>query len=223
MEFMERRAVELAQAFSGENIWPVAPETEAFLLIEVDAVVSEDLMRQFESIGSVLENHGAGELLWADDATSKERLWATRRKVGEAVKAHSIYKEEDTVVPRGRLPELIDAVNRIGDDFGFDRVCYGHAGDGNLHVNILKGELGDVRWQHDLPKAIRALFLEVVKLGGTLSGEHGIGWVQRDYMDVAFQPPMLHLMREVKRLFDPLGILNPCKIFPNEIEAEGSF
>ena len=129
------------------------------------------------------------------------------------MKSQSTYKEEDTVVPRFELPELLRQVKSIGQKYGFKSVCYGHAGDGNLHVNIIKGNLTDHQWNNELPQAIRELFKEVVKLGGTLSGEHGIGLVQKPYMDIAFPEITLELMRNIKKVFDPKGILNPGKIF----------
>ena len=92
-------------------------------------------------------------------------------------------------------------------------MCYGHAGDGNLHVNILKGTLNDELWNDELPKAIEEIFQKVVALGGTISGEHGIGLVQKQYMHIAFPEITLNLMREIKKVFDPNGILNPGKIF----------
>jgi glycolate oxidase len=92
-------------------------------------------------------------------------------------------------------------------------VCYGHAGDGNLHVNIVKGEMSDDDWNNKLPLGIREIFTEVVKLGGTISGEHGIGLVQKGFMDIAFTKQQLALMKSIKKLFDPKGILNPGKIF----------
>ncbi len=149
----------------------------------------------------------------ADTHEQKELLWALRRKVGEAVKSHSVYKEEDTVVPRAELPELLRIVKSIGAQYGFKSVCYGHAGDGNLHVNIIRGDLSEQVWREELPKAIRELFGEVVRLGGTISGEHGIGLVQKSYMDIAFSKTQLQLMRDIKGVFDPKGILNPGKIF----------
>jgi len=215
LEFMERDAVLLAQEFTGDRSIEIGPEVAAHLLIEVDGFRSEELMPQVEALLPVLEAAGAGEPLFADDAASKERLWFLRRRVGEAVKAASVYKEEDTVVPRGRLPELIRAIKSIGAQFGFRSICYGHAGDGNLHVNILRDDLPAERWDRDLAHAIRELFTEVVALGGTISGEHGIGWVQKHYMDVAFTPVQLDLMRGLKRTFDPDGLLNPGKIFPH--------
>jgi glycolate oxidase len=124
-----------------------------------------------------------------------------------------VYKEEDTVVPRAELPELLTIIKDLGREFGFHSVCYGHAGDGNLHVNIVKAGMSDEDWNNKLPVGIRRLFTEVVRLGGTISGEHGIGLVQRPYMDVAFNETQMALMRSIKNVFDPNGILNPGKIF----------
>jgi glycolate oxidase len=118
---------------------------------------------------AVLENFETDEILFAESEAQKNTLWSLRRKVGEAVKSQSIYKEEDTVVPRFALPQLLFHVKEIGKKYGFHSVCYGHAGDGNLHVNIIKGELSDEQWENELPIAIREIFTEVVKLGGTLS------------------------------------------------------
>lgn len=215
LEFMERDAILLAQAHTGDHSLPMPPEVQAHLLIEVDGFRPEDLMPQVEALLPVLESHGAGEPLFADDAASKDRLWFLRRRVGEAVKAHSIYKEEDTVVPRARLPELLAAVKRICAESGLQSVCYGHAGDGNLHVNLLRGDLSEAVWSGQIHQAIRQLFREVLRLGGTISGEHGIGWVQKGYMDLAFPQHHLALMRSLKHAFDPKGILNPDKIFPD--------
>ena len=216
LEFMERSAIELAQTFTEDYSLKLDASTEAHLLIEVDAFRAEDIMPQVEAILPVLESLGAGEPLFADDEASKDRLWFLRRRVGEAVKASSIYKEEDTVVPRALLPDLLDKVKAIGAQFGFESVCYGHAGDGNLHVNILRGDLSEDAWTNELPVAIRSLFEAVVVMGGTLSGEHGIGYVQRSYMDVVFSERHLQLMRDVKTAFDPNGILNPGKVIPDE-------
>ena len=216
MEFMERSAIHLAQEFTGDFSLKVDDDIQAHLLIEVDAFRSEDILPQMELMLPVLAECGARDPLFADDAVAQEKLWFLRRRVGEAVKAASIYKEEDTVVPRAKLPELLAAVKAVGREFGFESVCYGHAGDGNLHVNIMKGHLTDAFWQEQLPVAIRTIFQAVVALGGTLSGEHGIGWVQKQYMDIAFSPRHLELMRGVKRVFDAEGILNPQKILPSE-------
>ncbi len=212
LEFMERDAVVLAQHFTGDTRIALAPDDAAHLLIEVDGFRAEELLPQLEALLPVLEAAGAGEPLFADDAATKDRLWFLRRRVGEAVKAASVYKEEDTVVPRGRLPQLLRAVKEIGERHGFRSICYGHAGDGNLHVNILRDDLSDEAWGAGLHQAISELFTEVRRLGGTLSGEHGIGWVQKSFMPIAFSPEELALQRAIKAAFDPQGILNPQKI-----------
>jgi len=136
-----------------------------------------------------------------------------RRSIGEATKFNNIYKEEDTVVPRASLPELFHTVKSIGRKYGFRTVCYGHAGDGNLHVNILRDQLTDEQWNHDIQKAIIEIFECCKKLGGTISGEHGIGLVQKPFMQVVMPEVQLQLMRNIKKAFDPNLILNPGKIF----------
>lgn len=213
LEFMERDALTWTQNFTQDYTIEVKENHEAHLLIEVDGFDTEQLMQDCERIMLVLDQFETDEILFAESEAQKNSLWSLRRKVGEAVKSQSIYKEEDTVVPRYELPKLLHAVKTICKKYGLHSVCYGHAGDGNLHVNIIKGDLSDDVWQNDLPIAIRELFSEVVHLGGTISGEHGIGLVQKSFMDIAFSDVALNLMREIKKVFDPQGILNPGKIF----------
>ena len=212
LEFMERDALLWTKDFIGDDAIQIGDNHAAHLLIEVDGFNPDVLMDDCTKIMTVLERFETDEVLFAESQAQKDTLWKLRRSAGEAVKAKSIYKEEDTVVPRYELSTLLSHVKRIGNEYGFKSVCYGHAGDGNLHVNILKGDLTDDQWSNELPKAIRALFKEVVKLGGTISGEHGIGLVQKPYMDIAFSNKSLDLMRGVKSVFDPNGILNPGKI-----------
>jgi len=135
--------------------------------------------------------------------------------VGEAVKSICPYKEEDTVVPRAQLPKLVRLIHEIAERHRLTTISYGHAGDGNIHVNILKKNLSDEEWNHLLPLAITELFTRVVELGGTISGEHGIGWVQKRYLPLAVSPAELALMRRIKAVFDPNGILNPGKLIPD--------
>lgn len=213
MEFMERDALVWTANFINDQSISIPDEVQAHLLIEVDGNDEAILMNDCEKIMAVVENYGALEVLFADDQAKKDQLWNLRRKVGEAVKSQSIYKEEDTVVPRYRLPELLAGVKAIGRKYGFQSVCYGHAGDGNLHINIIKGALSDEMWNNELPIAIREIFELTVRLGGTISGEHGIGYVQKSYMDIPFSTVELNLMKGIKQLFDPNGILNPGKIF----------
>ena len=170
-------------------------------------------MQEMEGIAGVVEGFDIGEILFAEDAQQKDELWKLRRRVAEAVKANSIYKEEDTVVPRAELPVLLKGVKEIGNRYGFHSVCYGHAGDGNLHVNIIRGELTEEQWNGTLKEGIREIFELVKQLGGTISGEHGIGLVQKSYMDIIFDQTSMHLMKQIKQIFDPNNILNRGKIF----------
>lgn len=214
LEFMERDAIDWTLRFvEGVNL-TIAADTAAHLLIEVDGNHADVLMRECETILGVMEQFDCQEVLFAESTSEKDALWMMRRRVGEAVKSNSVYKEEDTVVPRYHLPDLLAKVKEVGARYGFKSVCYGHAGDGNLHVNIIKGDMPDKAWQNELPKAIREIFAYTVSLRGTLSGEHGIGLVQRPYMDIAFNTVQLDLMRGIKQLFDPKGIMNPGKVLP---------
>ena len=213
LEFMERDAIDWTMKYIKEATMELNPSTKAQLLIEVDGDEEELLLKDLEKIIAVVEAHHCDkDILFAEDEAQKDALWFIRRRIGEAVKSNSVYKEEDTVVPRYELPNLLHGVKVIGDRYGFQSVCYGHAGDGNLHINIIKGKLTDEQWNVELPKAIREIFELTVSLGGTLSGEHGIGLVQKPYMDIAFNSVELALMKSIKKVFDPQGILNPGKI-----------
>ena len=214
MEFMERDAIDWTLQFVPDVNIPIEDNVKAHLLIEVDGSDMDVLFKDCEKIGAVLEHFDCGEILFAESARQKDDLWKLRRRVAEAVKANSIYKEEDTVVPRAELPKLLKGVKDIGVKYGFKSVCYGHAGDGNLHVNIIKGDMSDELWNHSLTGGIREIFHLTKSLGGTISGEHGIGWVQKEFMDIVFSDVEMNLMKGIKKLFDPKGILNPGKIFP---------
>ena len=212
LEFIERDAIDWTLKYSDFNI-EIEDSVEAHLLMEVDGNDLDLLYSDCEKIAEVMEGFDCGEMLIADSSSEKENLWRLRRSVAEAVKSNSVYKEEDTVVPRAELAKLLKGVKEIGNKYGFKSICYGHAGDGNLHVNIIKGEMTDKNWENELPKGIREIFKLTKRLGGTLSGEHGIGWVQKEYMDIVFSKKEIELQKGIKNLFDPNGILNPGKIF----------
>lgn len=211
LEFMERAAVRAAEMQLGKT-FPNG-NAEAQLLVEVDGNYEETLVKDIEVIAAVVEQHHALDVLLAEDRQKIEDVWALRRSMGEAVKKISTYKEEDTVVPRAALPQLIRGVKEICGKFGITSICYGHAGDGNVHVNILKDKMDDAAWEQHLDTAIREIFHLTVSLGGTISGEHGIGYSQKSYLPIALSDAELNLMKAVKRTFDPNNILNPGKIF----------
>jgi len=212
LEFMERKGVEWVVEFDGIN-FNIDPNAQAYLLIEVDGSNLDLLFSDCEQINEVLEQHECLDVLFADSSAQKEELWKMRRTMAVSVKSNSVYKEEDTVVPRAELPKLISGIKEIGGKYGFDSVCYGHAGDGNLHVNIIKAAMSDEDWNNKLKHGIKEIFELTVALGGTISGEHGIGLVQKEYMAVKYSDIHLNLMRGIKQVFDPNGILNPDKIF----------
>lgn len=212
MEFMERDAIDFVMKFVDVKI-PVKEAHQAHLLIEVDGHDLDTLFKDCEKISEVMYAHDCDEVMFADTAHQKSDLWRMRRAVGEAVKSHSMYKEEDTVVPRAELPVLLKGVKEIGKKYGFKSVCYGHAGDGNLHVNIIRDDMSQEAWNDQVPLGIREIFELCVKLKGTISGEHGIGYVQKGYMDIPFNYSQLELQKGIKKLFDPNGILNPGKMF----------
>ena len=217
LEFMERDAIDWTLKFVPNLNVTVKEEIQAHLLIEVDGNYPEILFAEAEKIMAVVEQFQIDEVLFADTEDQKNALWKMRRSVAEAVKANSIYKEEDTVVPRFELPILLKGIKEIGNKYGFKSICYGHAGDGNLHVNIIKDTMSDENWKTEVPKGIREIFELTIALKGTLSGEHGIGFVQKNFMDIAFSETHLQLMKGIKTIFDPNGILNPGKIFPDII------
>ncbi|MDF2431170.1 MAG: glycolate oxidase [Mucilaginibacter sp.] len=212
LEFMERRGVEWVIENDG-IAFDLKEGVEAFLLIEVDGTNQDVIFDDCEKINIVLENFGCKEVLFADTAAQKEELWRMRRTMAVSVKSNSIYKEEDTVVPRANLPQLIKGIKETGLKYGFESVCYGHAGDGNLHVNIIKGQMSDDDWNNKLKDGIREIFELTVSLGGTLSGEHGIGLVQKEFMPIKYTEAHFALWRGIKQVFDKNGILNPYKIF----------
>lgn len=215
LEFMERDAIDWTLKFNNNINVNVKDEVQAHLLVEVDGNYPEILMQEAEKIMTVVERFEIDEVLFADTEDQKNALWKLRRSVAEAVKANSIYKEEDTVVPRFELPKLLKGIKEIGNKYGFKSVCYGHAGDGNLHVNIIKGDMSDDNWNTEVTKGIREIFALTVSLKGTLSGEHGVGYVQKNYMNIAFNEIQIGLMKGIKSIFDPNNILNPGKIFPD--------
>lgn len=211
IEFMEKSAIKAAEKKNAKK-FPNS-NAEAHLLIEVDGNYEEMLNKEIETIAGVVEQHNALDILLAEERQKVNDVWDLRRSIGEAVKSISAYKEEDTVVPRAHLPQLVKGVKAICNRYGITSICYGHAGDGNVHVNILKDKLDNKSWDENIDNAIQEIFQLTVSLGGTISGEHGIGYSQKSYLPIALSEIEIQLMRKIKQLFDPNNILNPGKIF----------
>lgn len=216
LEFMEREAIDFAQKYLEEYPFDTAG-LEAHLLIEIDGTDPEQIFKDCETVFAVMERFESGEVLFAESAEEQERLWRVRRTIGEATRAGTVIKEEDTVVPRAELAKLWKHIKATATKYNIRAFCFGHAGDGNLHVHLPRPKTPDAlaAWERDIDAAVRDIFTYTVELGGTLSGEHGIGWIQKSYMDIAFSKVELELMKGIKKVFDPKGILNPGKMFPD--------
>ena len=214
MELMERDALDWVSKYVQSNVVKLEDDIQAHLLIEVDGNDLDVLMKEMEAISELMSKFNIADILFAESAAQKSELWRLRRGINEAVKNNAISKEQDTVVPRAELPKLVKGVKEVGGKYKFKTVCYGHAGDGNLHIRLIKGDLTDEQWNGDyIKKAITEIFTICKQLGGTISGEHGIGLVQQEYMSIVFSPKALDIQRNIKKVFDPNGILNPGKMF----------
>jgi D-lactate dehydrogenase len=182
-------------------------------MIEADGTPAE-LEDALLALRSATQGEGCLDISAATDAAQAEKLWAARKALSPALRSIAPGKiNEDVVVPVSRIAELVQAVGQIAARHSLRIVCFGHAGNGNLHVNILfdPAEPGiDARTQ----AALDELFTATLQLGGLLSGEHGIGLAKRDYMERALEPATLAAMRAIKQVFDPDGILNPGKLLP---------
>jgi glycolate oxidase len=216
MELMEIESIKLASKLCESTAITITDNLAAHLIIEVDGNDKDVLMKDMEAIAEVLTNFEVGELYFADDAQQKTELWKIRRKANEASVAAGYTIEEDTVVPRAELPKLIKGVKALAAEQGFKVVSYGHAGDGNLHIRI-NHPLYKKSYENKVIQDILFKIFELVKsLGGTISGEHGIGLIQKSFMPVMFDPITMELMKGIKKVFDPNHILNAGKIFDSK-------
>ncbi|MBN1574132.1 MAG: FAD-binding protein [Deltaproteobacteria bacterium] len=212
IEFLDRGAIEIAEEFLKKKMPFV--DAGAQLLIKIDGGDESEIERSMERIWEVCSSIGAEDMVVADSTAQRDRLWEGRRCIREAVTSISRVKEgEDVVVPRSEIPRLVEGAKRLLDGLGLTSIFFGHAGDGNVHVEILKGDLTDEQWEERLPKARERLYRLADKLGGLITGEHGIGLIRREYLNISLGDAEIEIMKRIKDAVDPLGILNPGKIF----------
>ena len=213
IEFMDRSAVRASCEYLNETI--PYEQAGAMLLITVDGSDVGQVEREYEAIGEMCLSAGAIEVYVADNYTTSERIWKVRRNIGEAYGVVTrCQSSEDLVVPIAEIPALVTGMGRIADKYGVRIPCYGHAGDGNMHTRIVMNpKWSAAKWEKTLPKVLKELYELAASLGGTISGEHGIGHKRKDYLPLVMAEPVIELMRSIKRELDPNNILNPGKIF----------
>jgi glycolate oxidase len=213
IEFMEQDSL-LAVGRLLERELPFN-DAAAFLLIQLDGNSRETVDADYEVVGELCLEHGARDVLVARDQRMRDRLWEARRLIIDALNHESPMNHmEDVVVPRAELPRLLRGIKEIGGRQGVRTVTFGHAGDGNVHINVLKDQIPDDQWEGLMPAVSEEIYQLSLSLGGTLTGEHGIGATRRSYLPLALDEAQIDLMRGIKAVFDPNRILNPGKIFP---------
>lgn len=213
LEFMDQASLKACEAYLGHEL-PFSG-AGAQLIVGLEGSSDAELEAYCETIGEIAFGLGAEDVLVADNAGSKERLWKARRELLETLKAtHREVELEDLVVPRAEIPALVDGVGILSAKWGVPVATWGHAGDGNVHVAVLRdGEL-DQDWLTRREGAVSELFALACRLGGTISGEHGIGSVKRRYLPLCVGEREIQLMRDLKRLLDPQNLMNPGKVLP---------
>jgi glycolate oxidase len=213
IEFMEQDSVLAVERLLDREL-PFR-EATAQLLIQVDGNYQEALEADYQAVAETCLDNGALDVLVARDSHTRDRLWEARRLIIEALKRESpINHMEDVVVPRAQIPALLNGIQDVAAGLGVRIVSFGHAGDGNVHVNVLKDELSEDRWQKVAPQASERLYRLAISLGGTITGEHGVGVSRRRYLPLALDEAQIAIMRGIRQVFDPNHVLNPGKIFP---------
>jgi len=213
IEFMDRLSVQAACKYLNETI--PYEKCGAMLLIEVDGTSEDQVERDYEAVGEQCFECGAIEVYVADNHTTRERIWKVRRNIAEAFKVVEPHQSlEDIVVPIAAIPAMIPELEKLSRKYDIQIPCYGHAGDGNLHATPVKNPKASLdAWHRMLPDIMEDLFRVTATLGGTISGEHGIGHKRKAFLPIVMSEPAIEMMRQIKRVLDPNNILNPGKIF----------
>ena len=213
IEFIDRRCIQVGCEYLNESL--PYEQCGAMLLITVGGATEEQTTAAYDAIGELCLASGAQEVFVADNHTTSERIWGVRRNIAEAFGVMSTHQiNEDLVVPPARIADLVAAMEKLGEKHGVLFPAYGHAGDGNLHVRIIKPDDWSVeQWETRSQAAQQDLYEETAKLGGMMSGEHGVGHKRKAYMETFVDENYLNVLRAIKRALDPNLILNPGKIF----------
>ncbi len=216
VEFLDQSSAKAACEYLNESI--PYQDAGAMLLITVDGADLAQIEREYEVIGEMCLDCGATEVYVADNRTTSERIWKVRRNIAEAFKVASPHQSlEDIVVPTANIPKMVAGVQEIARKYDVPFPVYGHAGDGNLHATpVMNPDWTVEKWHETLPKILVDLYHLTASLGGTISGEHGIGHKRSKYMSIFCSKAELEVMQALKRALDPNNILNPGKIFADK-------
>ncbi len=215
LELVERAALLAAEEHLGRSV-PYS-DSEAQILLEIDGFDEDSVEQTLMRVGGLLMEHGALDALIPDTPQKERELWRVRTCLGEAVKNQAAYIECDTAVPPSQVPALLRGVRRIAAKYKIRQISYGHAGDGNIHVNVLTDTPDRAMREKRLRPAIEAIFKLAVSLGGTITGEHGVGCAQSRYLSLCRNETAIRIMRAIKHAWDPTGILNPGKVLPEPV------
>jgi glycolate oxidase len=211
LEFMDNASLRLAERFLNNEL-PYS-DSAAHLIIGIEGNGREQVADEYEKIGQMCFKYGAQEVFVADNRNTREKIWKARKSIAEAISAfYPDFCMEDVVVPINKIPQLMSFVNELSQREHIETVNFGHAGDGNMHVTFLSAEKTDKIWNDKVEANLKQLYKRVLELGGTLSGEHGIGIKRMPYLPMALSQSQISLIKRVKRAFDPNDILNPGKI-----------
>ncbi len=210
MEFVERDAILLAEEYLDEKM--PHDQANAYLIMRLEADKEDDLYEEAEAISEICFENGAVDVLVADTPERQNKIWDLRSNFYEAVVKARVAELVDAAVPPARIADFMKAVKEISRKYDMRIIGYGHAGDGNIHLHPLKDELSDEEWEETLPVVMKEIYQKAASFGGTVSGEHGLGSAKKGYATLALSEEELGLMRGIKSLFDPNGILNPGKV-----------
>jgi len=173
----------------------------------------EEIQASFDKVADICLEQGALDILFADTDERNDSIWKTRGAFLEAIKASTTLMDEvDVVVPRNKVSEMVEFSHQLQDKIGIRIKSFGHAGDGNLHIYVLKDDLSEEEWKKRLNLAMDEMYKKARELNGQVSGEHGIGYAKKPYLNQSLAPEILEIMRGIKKAFDPKSILNPGKV-----------
>jgi len=211
IEFVDQASILVAERFQGRPM--PHNSAPAYLLVRVDGNLREEVDASYQAVGEICMKNNAADVLIAETKESQNKIWEGRSCIIDAAKAEGIVEVLDAVVPRNRIPEFLAGLNSICNKYAVETQNFGHAGDGNVHTNLLKGNMSDEEWKEKIPKLTEEVYRLSISLGGTISGEHGIGLIRKRFLPMALGDTQVELMKGIKKIFDPNNILNPGKIF----------